>query len=96
MGVNKGTRSSVLALLVGLSTTALLATVQPQVIAGSAPDLLCELVLLPGKVIAGVFPNRGTASPEFLAFTYLATFLLSGGATYFVLTRKREKSTSRS
>jgi len=39
---------------------------QPHFVAGSVPDLACELVLLPGKLFASMFRDRGTASPEFL------------------------------
>lgn len=39
---------------------------QPRFVAGSKPDLICELILMPGKLLAVPFHDRGNASPEFL------------------------------
>ena len=87
--MRRRTRNLILALVVGLIATAVPANLQHRFKAGSVPDLLCELVLLPGMLAAIPFGNRGTASPEFLRAEYLATFLLFGGLTYLVLWRKQ-------
>lgn len=74
-----------LAILVGCAIVAILSILQPHFKAGSFPDLACELALLPGKLIATPFHNRGTASPEFLWLSRLATAVLFGGLTYRAL-----------
>jgi len=79
------------AVAVGLLAAAVPATIQHRFKAGSVPDGLCELVLLPGKIVASPFPNRGDASPEFLVCEYVATFVIFGGVTYFAVTRKRHR-----
>jgi len=56
----------VIAILIGCAFTAALAVLQPRFKAGSIPDLVCEVLLLPGKLFAALFNDRGTASPEFL------------------------------
>ena len=53
---------------------------QPHFVAGSVPDLACELVLMPGKLFASMFRDRGTASPEFLWRSRTATAVLLAGA----------------
>jgi len=47
-----------------LVTTASL--LQPRFVAGSIPDLICELILMPGKLLAVPLHDRGNESPEFL------------------------------
>jgi hypothetical protein len=42
-------RNLIFALFVGVAATVLPATLQPQFKAGSVPDGLCELMLLPGS-----------------------------------------------
>src|SRR5882757_7794677 len=56
----------VISALIACVLTASLAVLQPSFKAGSIPDLLCELLFLPGKLVAGIFHDRGTASPEFV------------------------------
>ena len=79
----------VFAILVGFAVMAIPTMTQPHFIAGSVPDLVCELFLLPGKLIASAFHDRGTASPEFLLRTRLATIVLFGGVAYWVLRLKK-------
>ena len=73
------------ALLIGCAVAAVALIFQPHFKAGSIPDLVCELVLLPGKLIAGLFHNRGTASPEFLWLSRVATAVLFGGFVFAAL-----------
>jgi hypothetical protein len=61
---------------------------QPHFVAGSVPDLACELVLMPGKLFASMFRDRGTASPEFLWRTRMATAVLLAGVCYLILRKK--------
>ena len=61
---------------------------QPHFVAGSVPDLACELVLMPGQLFASMFRDRGTASPEFLWRSRTATAVLIAGACYLILRRK--------
>jgi hypothetical protein len=51
-----------LAILVGCVIAAIPAILQPYFKAGTIPDLACELILLPGRLIASPFHDRGTAS----------------------------------
>jgi hypothetical protein len=93
MAMNRRARTLTSAVAVGLLAAAVPATLQHRFKAGSVPDDVCELALLPGKLAASPFPDRGTASPEFLGRAYTATFLIFGGIAYFALTRKRHDST---
>jgi hypothetical protein len=65
--------------------TATVVLFQSRFKAGSLPDLFCELVLLPGKLIAVLFRDRGDASPEFLWPTYTATVVVWTAAAWLVL-----------
>ena len=65
------------------------AILQPRFKAGSTPDLLSELILLPGKLAATPFPFRGDASPEFLWFSRIATAILFSCLAYWALGRWR-------
>jgi hypothetical protein len=79
----------VLATMVGCAVMAVAAIAQPHFEAGSVPDLICDLILLPGKLIATPFRDRGTASPEFLLRERLATMVLFGGTSYLLLRLKK-------
>jgi hypothetical protein len=83
-------RNSILALLIGASTTALTASLQRMFKPDSGPYILCDLFLLPGKILAVFLPNRGTASPEFIAYTYGTSCLLFGGVAFLALLRARQ------
>jgi hypothetical protein len=62
---------------------------QPHFVAGSIPDLICELILMPGQLIATPFHDRGTASPEFLWRSRLAAVVIFSGVTYWVISHKK-------
>lgn len=68
-----------LAVLIGIALAAALSILQPQFKAGSNPDLACELLLLPGKLFASLFQDRGTASSEFLWRSRIATGVVPAG-----------------
>jgi hypothetical protein len=71
-----------LALLMDCVAAILPSILQPGFKAGSFPDLICELVLLPGKLIATMFYDRGTASTEFLWRSRMATVVIFSGLAY--------------
>jgi hypothetical protein len=71
-----------IALLVGGAAAAIPSILQPNFKAGSFPDGICELVLLPGKLIAGLFHDRGAASAEFLWRSRMVTAVLFSGLAY--------------
>ena len=52
-----------------------LSVLQPHFKAGSIPDLACELLLLPGRLVTSLFQDRG-ASPEFQWHSLIATAIL--------------------
>lgn len=51
---------------IGFALVTAATLVQPRFVAGSIPDEICELVLMPGKLLAVPFHDSGDASPEFL------------------------------
>jgi len=64
-----------LAVLIGAATYRSVSVLQPHFKAGSIPDVACELLLLPGRLVASLFQDRG-ASPEFLWHSVIATAIL--------------------
>jgi hypothetical protein len=55
-----------IALGIGIALEAAATLLQPRFVVGSIPDWVCELLLIPGKLLAVPFHDRGNASPEFL------------------------------
>jgi hypothetical protein len=54
------------AFVIGIALVTAATLLQPRFVAGSGPDLVCGLILMPGKLLAVPFRDRGNASPEFL------------------------------
>jgi hypothetical protein len=81
-----------LAFLIGVALTAAASLLQPQFKAGSIPDLACELLLLPGKLVASLFQDRGNASPEFLLRSRTATVILLSGLIWCGLTIRKRRT----
>jgi hypothetical protein len=81
-----------IALLIGCAITAALALLQHRFKAGSIPDLICEMLLLPGELFATPFHDRGTASPEFLWRSRIATAAILTSVAWWVLRRRRGAS----
>jgi hypothetical protein len=77
------------ALAAGCALVALATLCQPHFVAGSLADFLCELILLPGKLLAVPFHDRGSASPEFLWRSRVFGAVLIGVLVYLVLTAKK-------
>ena len=53
-----------LATIAGCAIVTAAALSQPHFKADSIPDPFCGLILLPGQLLATVFHDRGTASPD--------------------------------
>ena len=83
-----------IAVLVGCAITAALAVFQHRFKAGSIPDLLCELLLLPGELIASVFHDRGNSSPEFLWRSRVSTAAILAAIAWFALRYRRSVSSA--
>jgi hypothetical protein len=81
------------ALFVGCVIAAIPSILQSHFKAGSFLDGVCELVLMPGKLVATAFHDRGTESPEFLWRSRLATVVIFGGLTYVALRPNRKTPT---
>ena len=79
----------VLAIFIGFTAVAIPTVLQPRLLAGSASDLVCSLILAPGSMVANLFFNRGTAEPAFLPLSRLVTFILFGGVVYGILSIKK-------
>jgi hypothetical protein len=71
------------------------AVVQPHFVAGSVADLACEVILIPGKLFASMFSDRGTASPEFLWRSRIATVVLLATVLYLVMRKMALHATLR-
>jgi hypothetical protein len=65
---------------------------QPLFKAGSSPDLACELLLLPGKLFASFFQDRGDASPEFLWRSRIATGVVLAGVAWCCLSLRHRRT----
>ena len=78
-----------IALLIGCAITAALAFLQHRFKAGSIPDLVCEMLLLPGELFATPFHDRGTASPEFLWRSRIATAAILTTVAWWALRSRR-------
>src|ERR1039457_5439651 len=77
------------AILFGCSVAAVTTFLQPYFTASSLPDIICDLILAPGQIIASLFHDLGTASPEFLWRSRIATVVLFGAAAYGILRSKK-------
>ena|SRR5215469_3734591 len=87
-------RRILLAVLLGVAVTTTASISQKHFKAGSIPDLACELVLLPGKLFAILFHDRGSASPEFLWRSRIATTVVLAGVAWFALSVLRRRNQS--
>jgi hypothetical protein len=76
---------------VGLVVAAVAGVLQHHFKAGSFLDELCEVILLPGEIVASPFPDHGTASVEFRAKALTFTFLIYGSVAYLIMSRWRRR-----
>jgi hypothetical protein len=77
------------AAIAGCAILSVAALSQSHFKADSIPDLFCGLILLRGKLLATVFPDRGTASPQFLWRSQVFTAILFSAFAYVILRRRR-------
>jgi len=85
-----------LAVLVGCGIATIASILRYHFKAGSFPDLVCELLSLPGDLIATligtVFHDRGNASPEFLWRSRLATAAFFSGLAYWAMRHRKSSN----
>jgi hypothetical protein len=79
----------ILSILIGFAGVAIPAALQPRLLAGSIPDLICSVMLAPGTMVANLLLDRGILNPAFLPLSRSITFILFGGVAYgFLSVRK--------
>ena len=81
----------VIALGIGVALVITATLLQPRFSAGSVPDGVCQLILMPGKLLAVMFHNRGNASLEFLWRSRVTGSIILGGIAFLVLSLKRAR-----
>ncbi|QNI33374.1 hypothetical protein H7849_05295 [Alloacidobacterium dinghuense] len=74
---------------IGVSLVTVATLLQPRFVAGSIPDGVFELILLPGKLLAVPFHDRGTASPEFLWRSRVFGSMILSVITFLVLPARK-------
>ena len=79
----------VVACLIGIALVTAATLLQPRFMAGSGPDLVCELILMPGKLLAVPFSDRGNASPEFLWRSRVFGSIILSAIVFLVFVRKK-------
>jgi hypothetical protein len=78
------------ALVIGCALVSAATICQPHFTAGSIADSFCEVILLPGKLLAVPFHDRGNASPEFLWRSRVFGVIVFSGLTLLIIrTRTR-------
>jgi hypothetical protein len=89
-----GWKRAEVALLIGCIATAILASVQPHLKAGSIPDIICDLLMTPGMLVASFFHDRGTASTEFVWRSRIAEAAILAAITWLSFRVRRSVSVS--
>ena len=79
----------VIAFAIGIALVTGATLLQPRFVAGSVPDLVCELILVPGKLLAVPFHDRGNASPEFLWRSRVFGSITLSAVTFLVLPARK-------
>jgi hypothetical protein len=79
----------VIAIVIGIALVTVATLLQPRFVAGSIPDLICELILTPGKLLAVPFRDRGSASPEFLWRSRVFGSIILSAITFLVLPARK-------
>jgi hypothetical protein len=79
----------VIAFVIGIAFVTAATLVQPRFVAGSVPDLVCELILMPGKLLTVPFRDRGNASPEFLWRSRVFGSIILSAITFLVLPERK-------
>jgi len=81
----------VIAFCIGVALVTGATLVHPRFVAGSLADGICELVLMPGKLLALPFHDRGNASPEFLWRSRVFGSLALSVVALFALSMRRPR-----
>jgi hypothetical protein len=77
------------AFVIGITLVTAATLLQPRFVAGAVPDLVCELMLMPGKLLAVPFRDRGNASPEFLWRSRVFGSIILSAITFLVLPARK-------
>jgi hypothetical protein len=77
-----------MASVIGIALVTAATQLQPRFVAGSTADLVCELVLLSGKLLAVPFHDHGNASPEFLWRSRMFGSVTLSAITFLVLSAR--------
>jgi phosphatidylglycerophosphate synthase len=81
-----------IAVLIGCSTAAVLASCQHHSKAGSALDVICDILMLPGMLVAMLFHDRGTASTEFVWRSLVAEAVIITTLVWLILRFRNDPS----
>jgi hypothetical protein len=79
----------VIAFGIGIALVTAATLLQSRFVAGSVPDSVCELILMPGKLLAVPFHDRGNASPEFLWRSRVFGSIILSATTFLVLPARK-------
>jgi hypothetical protein len=79
----------VIAFVIGIALVTNATLLQPRFVAGSGPDLVCELILMPGKLLSVPFRDRGNASPEILWRSRVLGSIILTAVAFFALSARR-------
>ena len=77
------------AFVIGIALVTAATLLQSRFVAGSGPDLVCELILVPGKLLAVPFRDRGNASPEFLWRSRVFGSIILSAIAFLVLSARK-------
>ena len=77
------------AFVIGIALVTAATLLQPRFVADSGPDLVCELILMPGKLLAVPFRDRGNASPEFLWRSRVFGSIILSAIAFLVLSARK-------
>lgn len=83
----------VIAFGIGVALVTAATLLQPRFVAGSIPDGVCELILIPGKLLAVPFHDRGDASPEFLWRSRVFGAIILSVITFLLLPHEKSLET---
>ena len=78
----------IIASVIGIALVTAATLLQPRFVAGSIADLVCEFVLLPGKLLAVPFHDHGNASPEFLWRSRMFGSVILSAIAFLVLSAR--------
>lgn len=77
------------AFVIGIALVTAATLLQPRFVAGSGADLVCELILMPGELLAILFRDRGNASREFLWRSRVFGSIILSAIAFLVLSARK-------